>query len=97
NAMIMLADEHPNFGFRSPLAYGGTPVSIHIYVDDVDALTQRAATAGVTIDRPPSDQFYGDRSSSLTDPFGHRWHFATRKEEVSAAEMQRRYAEMTKS
>jgi len=95
-AMIMLADEHPEFGFRSPLTYGGSPVGIHVYVDDVDSFFKQATAAGATMSRPPTDQFYGDRSGSLTDPFGHVWHFATHTEDVSPQELQRRYAAMTK-
>lgn len=90
-APLMLSDEYPEEGVQSPRTIGGTPVAIHVYVPDVDALAERAAAAGATIVRPVADQFYGDRSTTLLDPFGHRWFFATRKEEVSNEEMQRRY------
>ena len=70
---------------------------IHLYVDDVDALASRAVAAGAKLLRPVADQFYGDRSGTLTDPFGHRWMIATRKEDVSAAEMQKRYDALMKT
>ena len=82
-AKIMLADEFPEMGFRSPQSIGGSPVGIHVYVEDVDALASRAAAAGAKIERPVADQFYGDRSVTLLDPFGHRWFFSTRKEDLS--------------
>src|SRR2546425_8861629 len=91
-AVIMLADEFPEMGFLSPQTIGGTPVTIMIYVADVDALVNRAVAAGATVRRPLADQFYGDRSCTLTDPFGHIWTFATHKEDVSPEEMQRRAA-----
>jgi len=89
-AKIMLADEFPEIGFRSPLTIGGTPVVLHIYIDDVDAMVKRAEAAGSSIDRPPSNEFYGDRIAQLTDPYSHRWSFATRIEDVTPGEMQRR-------
>jgi PhnB protein len=92
DAIIMLADEYPEMGFRSPQSLGGSPVGIHVYVPDVDALTKRAADAGATVERPVADQFYGDRSVTLGDPFGHRWFFATHKEDLSPDELQRRAA-----
>jgi PhnB protein len=94
DARFMLADEYPDFGALSPVSVGGTPVSIHLYVDDVDAVVARATQAGATILRPVKDEFFGDRTATLTDPFGHRWQIATRKEEISPAEMQRRWAAM---
>jgi PhnB protein len=90
-ALIMLADEYPDHGVLSPATIGGSPVSIHLYVRDVDATVRQAADAGATVQRPPTDQFYGDRSASLQDPFGHRWQLSTHKEDVSSAELQRRY------
>ena len=90
-AAIMLSDEYPDFGAISPQALGGTAVTVHLYVRDVDALVRQAAAAGATVNRPPTDEFYGDRAATLTDPFGHRWMFATHKEDVSAEEMGRRY------
>ena len=90
DALIMLSDEHPEMNVLSPQALGGTPVGIHIYVPDVDALNQRAVAAGATVERAVADQFYGDRSVVLGDPFGHRWFFATHKEDLSSDELKRR-------
>lgn len=90
-ARLMLSDEFPEEGVASPSTLGGSPVAIHLYVGDVDALAERAVAAGAKLLRPIEDQFYGDRSAALLDPFGHRWLFATRKEDVSPDEMQRRY------
>lgn len=87
---IMLADEYPDFGALGPLTVGGTPVSIHMYVADVDQVVARAEEAGATVLQKPKDEFFGHRVSLLADPFGHRWHLATRKEDVSPAEMQSR-------
>jgi PhnB protein len=93
-AALMLADEYPDFGALSPTSVGGSPVSIHLYVEDVDAVIARAAAAGATVSKPTSDEFFGDRTGKITDPFGHKWHIATRKEEVSPQEMQRRWNSM---
>jgi len=92
DSRLMLADEHPEIGARSPQSIGGSPVTIHLYVEDVDAIVARAVGAGATLTRPVADQFYGDRSGGLTDPFGHLWFVATHKEDVSAAELDRRAA-----
>jgi PhnB protein len=91
-ATIMLADESPEITFLSPKTLGGSPVTIHLYVEDVDALARQAQAAGVTVRRAVADQFYGDRSGSFEDPFGHVWHFATHVEDVSPEEMQKRAA-----
>ncbi len=91
-ANIMLADEHPEIGFVSPRTLGGSPVNIHIYVEDIDGLAQRAESAGAKVRRPVADQFYGDRSGQFEDPFGHIWHFATHIEDVSNEEMKKRMA-----
>jgi PhnB protein len=91
-AAIMLADEHPEMGFRSPQALGGSPVTIHIYVEDVDTTVANAVAAGAKVLRPVADQFYGDRAGKLEDPFGHVWMLATHKEDVSADEMRKRAA-----
>lgn len=87
---FMLADEYPDFGALSPVTIGGTPVSLHLYVEDVDATVARAVDAGATLLRPLTDEFFGDRVAMIADPSGHRWHLASRREEVSPAEMQRR-------
>lgn len=87
-----LADEYPDFGALSPASVGGTPVSMHLYVADVDAVVARAVAEGATLLRPVKDEFYGDRVGLLVDPFGHKWHVASRREDVTPAEMQRRFA-----
>jgi PhnB protein len=89
---IMLADEYPDWGFRAPAAYGGTPVMLHLYVEDVDAVYVRAVAAGAKPVRPVIDQFYGDRSGTLEDPFGHVWHVATHKEELTPDQIRGRAA-----
>jgi PhnB protein len=95
DSLIMLADEAPQTGVRGPKAVGGTPVTISVYVDDVDGVVDRAVNAGAKVLRPVEDQFYGDRVGQLEDPFGHRWSVATHIEDVSPDEMARRAAEMT--
>jgi PhnB protein len=92
DSVVMLADECPDMGFRSPKALGGSAVSLHLYVEDVDARFQRATAAGAKVLKPVQDQFYGDRSGLLEDPFGHVWNLATHVEDVAAEEMQRRVA-----
>jgi PhnB protein len=89
---VMLADEFPEIGAKSPQTIGGTPVTIMLYVEDVDAVVDRAVKAGATLTRPVQDQFYGDRSGGVTDPFGHSWFVATHVEDVSPDELQRRAA-----
>lgn len=91
---VMLADEMPDGGHRSPAAIGGTPVSIMLYVEDVDGIFDRAVGAGATVKRPVADQFYGDRTGTLEDPFGHVWSIATHKEDVSPEETKRRFEAM---
>jgi PhnB protein len=90
DSVIMLADEHPDMNARGPHAFGGSPVSIHLYVEDVDAVAGQAIAAGATVVRPVQDQFYGDRSGSFTDPFGHSWHVATHKEDLTPEELDKR-------
>jgi PhnB protein len=89
---LMLADEHPEIDALSPTTVGGTPVSLHLYVEDVDAVVARAVAAGATLIRPVADQFYGDRVGGIADPFGHRWFIATHKEDLSREELHRRAA-----
>jgi PhnB protein len=91
---IMLADEFPELGFRGPASHGGTPVSILLYVEDADRTFDQAVSAGAKVMRPLQDQFYGDRSGTLEDPFGHVWTIATHVEDVSPEEMGRRQAEL---
>lgn len=87
-AHFMLSEEMPDMGFRGPLSYGGTPVSLLVYVEDVDAVFDRAIAAGAENQRPVADQFYGDRSGTLVDPYGHVWTIATRIRDMSVEEMQ---------
>lgn len=89
---IMLADENPKMGARSPQSLGGSPVSILLYVEDVDTVFNQAVAAGGKVERPIADQFYGDRTGGLTDPFGHIWYISTHKEDVSPDEMKKRAA-----
>jgi len=94
DSVIMLSDEFPEFGGKAPDTLGGSPVSIHLYVEDVDAFFARALAAGARERMPVKDQFYGDRSGQLEDPFGHVWWVATHKEDVAPAELQRRVQAM---
>jgi PhnB protein len=93
--MVMLADESPEMGHKSPQTLGGTPISLMFYVPDVDAQFAGAIAAGGTVTQPLKDQFYGDRSGTLTDPSGHIWTIATHTEDVAPDEMDRRMKAMT--
>ena len=93
---IMLADEHPEMGYRGPKSLGGATAGILLYVEDVDARFSRAIAAGAKSVRPVQDKFYGDRSGTLEDPFGHVWTIATHKETLSAQELQSRFEAETK-
>ena len=90
NSAIMLADESPDKGFRGPQSLGGSAVSILLYVEDVGARFSQATAAGAEILRPVKDQFYGDRSGTLKDPFGHVWTIATHTEDLSPSEINKR-------
>jgi PhnB protein len=90
DSMIMLADEHPEMDARGPKTIGGSPVTLHVYVEDVDSVFERAVQAGAAELRPVEDQFYGDRAGSFEDPFGHRWNVATHVEDVPPHEMAKR-------
>jgi PhnB protein len=90
DSVIMLSDEFPEYGGKAPETLGGSPVSIHLYVGDVDAFFKRALAAGAKERKPVMDQFYGDRSGQLEDPFGHLWWVATHKEDVAPEELQKR-------
>ena len=92
NAIIMLADEFPEMGAQSPKTIGGTPVTVMVYVDDVDTVFDRAVKAGATSLRPVEDKFYGDRGGEFEDRWGHRWSIATHIEDVAPDEMARRVA-----
>lgn len=95
-ACIMLADEHPEYN-TSPKTLGGSAVTIHLYVQNVDTFVKRAVEAGAELVFPVQDQFYGDRSGRVIDPFGHVWIFATHIEDVTDEEMQKRFEELCKS
>jgi PhnB protein len=92
---VMLADAAPEMGARPPAAFGGSPVSLCIYVEDVDKVVERAVAAGAKVTRPVADQFYGDRTGGVTDPFGHVWYVMTHVEDVSMEEMEKRAAKRT--
>ena len=94
DSLVMLSDEFPEFGGKAPQSLGGSPVSIHLYVEDVDAFVARAVAAGARAVKPVMDQFYGDRSGQLEDPFGHLWWVATHREDVPQAEMERRVRDL---
>jgi len=96
DCMVMLADEHPEMNIRGPKKIGGSPVSIMLYVPDVDAVAAKAVAAGATLRRPVADQFYGDRMATIEDPFGHVWHVATHIEDVPPQELERRAKEAGK-
>ena len=91
-SVIMLADENPEMGIHGPKTIGGTPVTLHVYVEDSDAAFERALNAGATSLRPIENQFYGDRSGQFEDPFGHKWNVATHVEDVPPDEMEKRAA-----
>ncbi|HYJ89864.1 MAG TPA: VOC family protein [Pyrinomonadaceae bacterium] len=90
NAIFMLADEFPDRGALSPQTIGGTPVSLYVYVEDVDSFSENAIAEGLKEIRPVADQFYGDRSGYFEDPFGHKWGFATHTEDLTPEEMDER-------
>ncbi len=92
DSRIMIADEFPEMGARSPQSLGGSPVSIFLYVEDVDAVANQAIAAGAKVLMPVQDQFWGDRYGKLADPFGHRWDVATHKEDLTAEDIHKRAA-----
>jgi PhnB protein len=94
DSLIMLSDEFPDMGNRSPKSIGGTPVTMSVYVEDVDSVFARAVQNGATPIRPVENQFYGDRTGMFEDPFGHRWNVATHVEDVPPDEMAKRAAQM---
>jgi len=96
DSVIMPGDESPEMGALGPAAVGGTPVTIHLYVENVDGMFAQAISAGAKQEQPLRNQFYGDRSGGLVDPFGHKWHLAQHIEDVSPEEMDRRMKEMMK-
>lgn len=90
DSVVMLSDEWPEYGYRGPHALGGSPVGLMVYVPDVDERFAKAVALGATVKKPVQDQFYGDRSGSFTDPFGHQWTLGTHIEDVAPEEMERR-------
>jgi PhnB protein len=97
DSVVMLADENPEMNARSPRSVGGSPISLLLYVEDVDATVDRAVAAGAKLKRPVADQFYGDRTGGIEDPFGHQWYLATHVEDVSPEEMRKRSEELVAS
>ncbi len=87
DSVIMLSDEYPEFGSLSPQSIGGSPMGLHIYIENVDAAFDRAVKAGAQVEMPVADQFWGDRYGKLKDPFGHKWSIATHVKDMSADEM----------
>jgi PhnB protein len=96
DSRLMLADEMPEMNIRGPESLGGSPVGLCLYVEDCDALFKQAVGAGAKVERELADQFYGDRSGTVIDPFGHKWTLATHREDVTPEEMQKRMAELFK-
>jgi PhnB protein len=94
DTIVMLADEFPDHDAHGPRKFGGSPVSLHLYCEDVDAVAARATAAGAKVKRPVADQFYGDRLGTLEDPFGHIWHLSMHIEDVPPAELDRRAKKM---
>lgn len=94
---LMLSDEFPEYGITGPREGCGTPVTLHLHVDDADAMITRALALGATLEREPKDEFYGERSGVIRDPFGHRWNIGHQIEQVDPAEMQRRYTTLLQS
>ncbi|HLL86890.1 MAG TPA: VOC family protein [Thermoleophilaceae bacterium] len=92
-SIVMLADEFPAMGVRGPKSIGGTPITLHVYVEDVDAVFDAALAAGAKSVRAVENQFYGDRTGQFEDPFGHRWNIASHVEDVAPEEMEKRMAE----
>jgi PhnB protein len=95
-ATLMLSEEYPELGIVSAQTLGATPVTLHLHVDNADAVIARAVAAGATLERAPQDEFYGERGGVFRDPFGHRWNVGHSIEEVTPEEMQRRYNELLK-
>src|SRR5262245_1689870 len=93
-ATIMLSEEYPEHGLLGPQSIGGTSVTLHLHVDNADAMIDRAVAAGATLVRPPSDAFYGERGGTIRDPFGHDWLIGHIIEDVAPEEMQRRYTNL---
>jgi PhnB protein len=93
-ATLMLSEEYPEHGLLGPQSVGGASVTLHLHVDNADAMIDRAVAAGATLVRPPSDAFYGERGGTIRDPFGHDWLIGHNIEDVAPEEMQRRYTKL---
>lgn len=93
NSIIMMADELPAMGNKGPKTLGGSPISLMLYVENVDSFVDRAVKAGAVLTRPIKNEFYGDRVGAIEDPFGYTWHIATHVEDISMEEMKKRAAE----
>jgi len=96
DSVIMVADEFPAMEAFAPAKYGGSPIGVHLYVEDVDAVARKAVAAGAKLVRKVENQFYGDRSGTIEDPFGHRWYVSTHVEDVPEDEIARRAAGLAK-
>ena len=94
DSKIMLADEFPEMNARGPQAFGGSPITMHLYVKNVDSIVEKAVASGAKLLRPVEDMFYGDRCGAVEDPFGHKWHVSTHIEDVTPAQMKKRSAQM---
>lgn len=94
DSVLMVSDEYPEYGTKSPKTIGGSPVMLHLYVEDADEVVARAVEAGAKLEEPVETQFYGDRGGKITDPFGHRWWIASRVEDVPVDEQRRRAVEL---
>lgn len=97
NSIVMLTDENPQMNARSPQTVGGCPFLLHLYVEDVDRTFAQAVDAGAKVIRPVENQFYGDRTGGLEDPFGFTWYLATHIEDVPPDEIKRRLAALRKT
>ena len=96
DSRVMMADEFPEMDFHPPQKFGGSPVHLHVYVEDVDSVFKQAVAVGAKEVRPVQDQFYGDRMGTVADPFGHVWHVSTHKEDLTPEEIGKRAAAMHK-
>jgi PhnB protein len=96
DSCIMMADEYPEMGIVGPKTLGNSPVSLLLYIENADAIFEKAVSSGAQVKKPMTDQFYGDRSGTIEDPFGHQWTIATHQEDVSPEEMMRRMAALPK-
>jgi PhnB protein len=94
DSIVFLVDENPKWGSNGPLSLGGTPITLHLYVEDVDTAFSQAVEAGASVKMPPADMFWGDRYGVITDPFGHSWSLATRKQDLTPEQVAKNAEEM---